>query len=77
MEKNDNWKGVFESIFGRKEIVSATLTEIEFIRNKIAHNRKATQSDINIIKSSYTKILNTIGEEKFNSLVLTHISYQY
>jgi hypothetical protein len=70
IEKNDNWKDVFESIFGRKEIVTTTLTEIEFIRNKVAHNRKVAARDVDIVKSGYTKILNTIGDARFSSLIL-------
>jgi len=70
IEKSDNWRDVFEAIFGRKDIINATLTEIEFIRNKVAHNRKATQRDIDIVKSGYTKILNTIGDDRLNGLIL-------
>jgi hypothetical protein len=43
MERSDNWKDAFEPIFARKEVVIGILIEIEPIRNKIAHNRKATR----------------------------------
>lgn len=69
IEREDNWKDVFKSIFQRKDILSSTLSELEFIRNKIAHNRKATDKDIDIVKGTYTKLSEAIGQNKFDELV--------
>ncbi|BAZ15854.1 hypothetical protein NIES4071_77270 [Calothrix sp. NIES-4071] len=68
IESNTNWKGVFDTIFGRKEILSATLSEIEYVRNKVAHNRKVIRADVDIVKGAYTKISNAVGEGRFKSL---------
>src|SRR5690242_15851284 len=42
IEREDNWKDSFSAIFTRKELISATLSEIEPTRNSLAHNRKLT-----------------------------------
>lgn len=70
MERNDNWKDVFKGVFSRKEFLVSTLSELEFIRNKVAHNRKATDSDVDIVKGTYTKLSESIGEKKFKELVI-------
>lgn len=69
IERKDNWEDVFKRIFGRKDILSSTLSELEFIRNKIAHNRKATSKDVEIVKGAYTKLSEAIGKRKFDELV--------
>lgn len=71
IERQDNWDDVFKPIFLRKDILSSSLSEIEIIRNKIAHNRKATQKDVAVIKGTYTKLSETIGEKRFSELTLT------
>jgi len=71
MDRQDNWRDVFESAFGKKEILMGTLSELEFIRNKIAHNRKATPKDLDIVRGAYTKITEVIGPEKFNRFVVS------
>ncbi|MDF5739193.1 MULTISPECIES: Swt1 family HEPN domain-containing protein [unclassified Nostoc] len=67
--KKNNWQDVFKSIFFREEVLKGTLVELEPIRNKIAHNRKLTQRDVDIVKGSYTKICEFIGQEKLVVLV--------
>ena len=67
--RNDNWEDVFKQIFVRKEILNSTLSELEHIRNKIAHNRKASFKDFEIVKGAYAKLSVAIGEEKFYTLV--------
>jgi len=69
IERRDNWEDVFKHIFSRKDILSSALSELEFIRNKIAHNRKATCKDVEIVKAAYAKLSAAIGERKFNELV--------
>lgn len=69
IQKRDNWNSVFKEIFRREEIFSSSVTEIEFIRNKIAHNRIISNNDLNILKSSHTKFSQMIGEVKFNELI--------
>lgn len=66
--RRDNWRDVFHAIFGRKEVINATLSEIEPIRNKIAHNRKATQRDLEIVKGSFKKLSEFVGVKRFQEL---------
>jgi len=67
--RRDNWREVFQSVFKREDIIVSTLGELEPIRNKIAHNRKATSDDLNIVEAAYQKIVAAIGERHFLELV--------
>lgn len=67
--KGDNWRNLFQPIFGREDLLISTLSELEPIRNKIAHNRKATTEDLAIVETAYKKIVTAIEEEKFYELV--------
>ena len=69
IENNNYWKKAFEPIFSRKEILTSTLSEIEPIRNKIAHNRKATSRDVTIARSALNKLSASIGTTYFSTLV--------
>jgi len=69
IERNDNWKDVFQPLLKKKEVIISTLTELEPIRNKIAHNRKATEGDLRIVEASYQKIVSGIGEKRFSEYV--------
>ena len=68
IERDDNWKKAFESIFSRKDIFSSTLSELEPIRNKIAHNRKASSGDVEVVSGVYSKLSTAIGSAYFDSL---------
>lgn len=68
IERSDNWKDAFKKVFSRKDILSSTLSELEFIRNSIAHNRKSTQTDVTIVKATYGKLSQAIGKERFDEL---------
>jgi len=69
IDRNDNWKDVFQPIFGRKDILIGTLSELEPIRNSIAHNRKITSNDLRSTQSACDKIVNAIGRDHFNAYV--------
>src|SRR5260221_3955565 len=68
IEREDNWKKAFENIFTRKDILSSTLSELEPIRNKIAHNRKTSEKDTEIVRGAYSMLSNAIGSNYFDSL---------
>lgn len=68
IEREDNWKDAFKRIFSRRDILISTLGELEFIRNKIAHNRKATSEDVEIVRGAYGKLSESIGENYFCEL---------
>jgi hypothetical protein len=69
IERQDNWRDAFQKIFDSKEVLIGTLTELDPIRNKVAHNRKATPEDVTLAASACEKIRNTIGPARFDSLV--------
>jgi hypothetical protein len=64
--REDNWKDVFKNIFFQKEVLSNTLYELESIRNKIAHNRKTTYKDVEVVKAAYIKLSEAVGKDSFN-----------
>lgn len=65
IERRDNWRDVFLPIFKRKDILVSTLSELEPIRNKIAHNRKATVGDLRVVQGACGKLAASIGKERF------------
>lgn len=68
IERKDNWRDVFKDIFSRKEFLVSELSELEFIRNKVAHNRKASIADVKIVEGAYTKLSEFVGRERFEEL---------
>lgn len=70
IEKNDNWNGVFKEVFQRKDIICTSLSEIEYIRNKVAHNRKISENELLSLHSVYLKIESYIGEGNLKRLSL-------
>lgn len=67
--RNDNWQNAFIKVFKRKEIITDSLKELELIRNKVAHNRKANTNDVKITKVALIKISECIGCAEFKMLV--------
>lgn len=71
MEREGNWRDAFLPVLGtRKDIISSTLSELEPIRNRLAHNRKATNKDVDIVKGAYSKLETAIGSDYFNELAV-------
>lgn len=68
IEQADKWKDVFVSYFGRKDIICSTLKELEPIRNKIAHNRKASEGDLAIAESAMSKLERWLTPEYLDEL---------
>jgi hypothetical protein len=68
VERNDNWNEIFAEIFANKETIAALLSELEPIRNKIAHNRKASSQDSYFVNTAYQKLSQSIGSELFERL---------
>ncbi len=69
IEQGNNWRDAFEPVFGRRDIFISKLSELEPIRNRIAHNRKATKANLATVEGAYQTIATAIGEKRFNSLV--------
>lgn len=73
IEKKDNWRDVFKERLGRQDILTASLSELEPIRNKIAHSRKVSKGELELVKSGRDKLRAFIGEQEFEALV-THLT---
>ncbi len=69
IDRNDNWKDIFQNIFGDKDVICGTLRGLEPVRNNIAHNRKASSKDLQIVQGAYSLIVSAIGESQFVKLV--------
>ena len=69
MEQKDNWRDVFQKVFGRKEVLLGTLVKLESVRNDIAHNRKISPKCIGITKNALDELKFTIGDKRFQHLV--------
>lgn len=70
IEKTPNWNEAFKSIFIQKNHIVDALQTLEHIRNKIAHNRRATSSDLETTRTTYLQLMSAIGEERLTTLVL-------
>ena len=70
IERNDNWRDVFEPIFKDKVVLVGTLQELDPVRNKIAHNRRATEIDAQIAETALAKLTTSIGGERFRAILL-------
>ena len=55
-----NWNPIFAEIFGQKPGTDASLSELELLRNKVAHNRFVSDVDLEITKGIHSKILGSI-----------------
>lgn len=71
LNRNDNWEQQFKSIFGQREIFMATLSQLELIRNKMAHNRKASPEDVATVQDSYVKLEAAIGPQQLRDFLLS------
>jgi hypothetical protein len=69
MARNDNWTDAFQKIFARKDTLAATLIDLEPIRNGVAHNRRLTPTDVQIVRASYEKLTNAVGADLVRELL--------
>jgi hypothetical protein len=57
IERRDNWSDVFQPIFGSgKDVVITMMSELEPLRNAIAHTRDLHQTAIDLIITSYERL---------------------
>jgi hypothetical protein len=66
--RNDNWNDCFKAIFHNQEILTGTLSELEPIRNKVAHHRLVSARDETIVQAAYDKILDAVGKPHWEQL---------
>lgn len=65
---NSLWPQHFAAIFADKSVLTASLRQLEPIRNKVAHNRRATPADVNIVEGVVASLRSALGESRFRSL---------
>ena len=70
IDRKDNWEEYFIKYFTDKDVFISLLRELEPIRNKIAHHRLITNSDIMVLQAVYTAINNALGNQKTIDLVI-------
>src|SRR5258706_1631607 len=67
--RDDNWKELFKPIFSNKDLLRAKMSEeLDLVRNKIAHNRKISKSDLILIELTYSHIVDLVGKDRFEAL---------
>jgi hypothetical protein len=70
IERNDNWTNAFRAVLGdRKDIISGMLSELEPLRNAIAHGRSLGLSSARIVANARGRFHTALGEERFSSLL--------
>lgn len=69
MANGTNWRDGFQAILGSKEVFLGGLRSLEEIRNKVAHNWRATDLDLRIIRNTHAQIESSLGSERFAALV--------
>jgi hypothetical protein len=59
----------FRGEFPRLELAVAEVRVLEPIRNKVAHNRKATEADVTIAMAASAKLQAWIGQDRYQDLL--------
>lgn len=54
---------VFSEVLYNKEVSENSLSEIELIRNKVAHNRFISDSELTVLEGAWSKISGSMGVE--------------
>lgn len=67
--RNDNWREVFFSIFKNDTAFSGIFAQIEPIRNKVAHHRKISEGDLEILKGAFASISSCMSPSGLQELV--------
>lgn len=58
-----NWPSIFEQHYTKKSHTEAAFSEIEPIRNAIAHNRFITEDELKILKGCYSRLVRALPED--------------
>lgn len=71
IERDDNWRDAFVEVFTRKDVISATLSEIEVVRNRVAHNRLLGDGDLRLLENTHTMLVSWIGQDTMREFAVT------
>jgi hypothetical protein len=66
--RDDNWNDVFKELFKRKDIFEATLSQLEPIRNKIAHNRRVSNLESSMVSNFLGQLTGVLGQSLLDTL---------
>jgi hypothetical protein len=66
-----NWTTIFSGIFGQKLGTESSLTELELLRNKVAHNRFVTDADLQVLKGLHVRLISSISPQELNEVRLS------
>ncbi len=64
IEGDANWRDAFQQVFRPKHVLVGVLAALEPIRNKVAHNRKATEADVSLVEAACSLLSGSLGEDK-------------
>ena len=62
IERGDNWHKILSTSFGNKrDVLVGDLQRLSALRNKVAHNRKATAEDVTLARSTCESFAHALG----------------
>lgn len=66
--RKDNWRECFSDLFGEKnyELLTSSLSELEPIRNKVAHNRLVSDHELSVANSFLDSLTQWLGADEIN-----------
>jgi hypothetical protein len=64
---NANWPSSFELVFTKKGAVESSLSEIELIRNKIAHSRPLSEDELEILVAAKAKLFAGLSQRDLDA----------
>lgn len=64
-----NWRNIFQDLLGNKDVFLGSLKALEPIRNTVAHNRKLSASDCDIVRGILTIFEAGIGKSRLMAFV--------
>ena len=70
IERDDNWRDAFKSIFDDKALIQRLMRDLEGARNAVAHNRKASRTEKEVVEINSARISQIIGNSRFDNLTM-------
>jgi hypothetical protein len=68
--RNDNWTKAFAPVFGRsKDVILNMFTELEPLRNSIAHSRAISPVSVDIVETARERLRTALGADRFDVAV--------
>jgi hypothetical protein len=64
IEKKDNWRDCFAQIFGSQTVILGQLSGLEPIRNRLAHNRLLSSTDLALLSAAHETLKSILGRNE-------------